>query len=159
MALNLVNKRESIKINDKVSELTSSQKHEGGCACGQVRYVVTGEPELAAVCHCEYCQQRTGSAFGVLVYFKTENVEKLSGDLKGYEHQTDFGYRFNTEFCTNCGGTVYWLNNTKAGMTGISGGTFDPPTFWYKIQNEVFCLKKADFVENKIPNKFDELPG
>ena len=32
-------------------------------------------------------------------------------------------------------------------MTGISGGTFNPPTFWYEIQNDVFCIKKADFVD------------
>ena len=77
------------------------QQHEGGCACRQVRYIVTGEPKVTAVCHCEYCQQRTGSAFGVLVYFKTASVEKLSGNLKEYEHKTDFGYTFNNEFCTN----------------------------------------------------------
>ena len=63
--------------------MADAEKHEGGCACGQVRYVVAGEPELAAVCHCEYCQQRTGSAFGVLVYFKNENVEKLNRRFKG----------------------------------------------------------------------------
>ena len=135
------------------------QQHKGGCACRQVRYIVRGEPKVTAVCHCEYCQQRTGSAFGVLVYFKTESVEKLGGNLKGYEHQTDFGYTFINEFCTNCGGSVYWLNSNFKGMTGISGGTFDPPTFWYDIQNEVFCIKKADFVNNNIPNKYDELPS
>ena len=139
--------------------MTYIEKHKGGCACRQVRYIVSGEPELTAVCHCEYCQQRTGSAFGVLVYFKTERIEKLGGDLKGYEHYTDFGYIFNNEFCKNCDGSVYWLNSSFKGMTGISGGTFDPPTFWYDIQNEVFCIKKADFVNNNIPNKYEELPS
>ena len=43
-------------------------------------------------------------------------------------------------------------------MTGISGETLDPPTFWYEIQDEVFCIKKADFVDTNIPNKYDELP-
>ena len=52
------------------SEIANAQKHEGECAYGQVRYVVTGEPEFVAVCNCEYCQQRTVFVFGVLVYFK-----------------------------------------------------------------------------------------
>ena len=44
-------------------------KHEGGCACRQVRYILKGEPKLTVVCHCEYFQQRTESAFGILLYF------------------------------------------------------------------------------------------
>ena len=44
-------------------------------------------------------------------------------------------------------------------MIGISGDTFDPPTFWYNIENEVFCMSKVDFVENKIENKCDALPA
>jgi hypothetical protein len=46
--------------------------HEGGCACGAVRYRVKGSPERASVCHCTFCQRRTGSAFGISVYFHDE---------------------------------------------------------------------------------------
>ena len=38
--------------------------HDGGCACGDVRYSTTSEVRRAVVCHCRYCQTRTGSAFG-----------------------------------------------------------------------------------------------
>ena len=36
--------------------------------------------------------------------------------------------------------------------TGILGGTFDPPTFWYDITAEVFTRTKAHFV-GEIPTK------
>ena len=93
-----------------------------------------------------------------VIIFYIDNIEKLSGELKEYEHATDFGYTFANQFFTNCGSSVYWLNSNCKGMTGISGETLDPPTFWYEIQNEVFCIKKEDFVDTNIPNKYDELP-
>jgi|TARA_B100000809_G_scaffold123834_1_gene121979 hypothetical protein len=43
-------------------------------------------------------------------------------------------------------------------MTGIGGGTFDPPTFWYKIEREVFCRSKAKFINTDVNNQFDTGP-
>lgn len=43
--------------------------HEGGCSCGKVRYATTSDVRRAVVCRCRYCQTRTGSAFGISVYF------------------------------------------------------------------------------------------
>jgi hypothetical protein len=46
-------------------ELQANQreKHEGGCLCGNVRYVTHGSPRYQAVCHCTFCQRVTGSAY------------------------------------------------------------------------------------------------
>ena len=52
-----------------------SHTHEGGCLCGSVRYQVTGAPEVASICHCRYCQLRSGSAFGISVYFAQDQVQ------------------------------------------------------------------------------------
>ena len=35
-------------------------KFEGGCYCGQVRYVAEGEPMVKGQCHCRECQYITG---------------------------------------------------------------------------------------------------
>jgi len=35
-------------------------KFEGGCYCGQLRYVADGEPMLKAQCHCRECQYISG---------------------------------------------------------------------------------------------------
>ena len=35
---------------------------EGGCYCGQVRYVAEGKPGLKAQCHCRECQYISGGA-------------------------------------------------------------------------------------------------
>ena len=138
--------------------MSDNKIHEGGCACGKVRYKTTAEPTLTSVCHCRYCQLRTGSAFGVSVYIDKNNVEKLSGKLQVFEYETESGTRITTEFCSNCGTTVYWAAEIFEGMTGIGGGTFDPPTFWYDIKREVFCRSKAPFADNQVKDKYETSP-
>ena len=61
--------------------MDTSEIYEGGCSCGVVRYQKTGKPERVGVCHCRYCQTRTGCAFGVSVNFNDVNVQKTSSDL------------------------------------------------------------------------------
>lgn len=124
--------------------------HEGGCACGSVRYRTTGQPAKAAVCHCRYCQLRTGSAFGVSTYFKAGQVEHLRGALTDYTFQTESGRSFTTRFCPVCGTTVFWQLGLFEGMLGVAGGTFDPPSFWYEVNREVFTRSKAPFVELRV---------
>jgi len=110
-----------------------SEVHEGGCNCGTVRYRATGVPRLASVCHCTFCQHRTGSAFGVGVYFLSNEVEFLSGTLKVYEHRSDeTGRWIRTEFCVNCGTTVTWTLEVMPDGRGLAGGTFDDP-HWFEI--------------------------
>jgi hypothetical protein len=45
---------------------------------------VKNAPFRTSVCHCKACQRRTGSAFGVGIYFKDEDFELLRGELKPY---------------------------------------------------------------------------
>lgn len=101
--------------------------------CGAVRYRVRGEPARASVCHCTFCQKRTGSAFGMGAYFNDDAVEKLEGPRKSYQHISDESGRWlKVEFCTNCGGTVTWTLEMMPGMRGFAGGSFDDPK-WFRI--------------------------
>ena len=53
------------------------------CSCGSASVRVSGEPIWQAVCHCNNCKQRTGSAFGVSAYFAKSAV-------LGFEGKTQF---------------------------------------------------------------------
>ena len=79
--------------------MVSVERHEGGCSCGAVRYRTKGYPERAGVCHCRYCQTRTGSAFGISVYFKDGNIELTQGILNKYEFKSESGRAFVQHFC------------------------------------------------------------
>ena len=38
-----------------------TQESTGGCCCGAIRYVITGTPEHALVCHCPDCRRAAGA--------------------------------------------------------------------------------------------------
>ena len=120
--------------------------HQGGCMCGRFRYVTSGYPAVAAICHCRYCQLRTGSAFGTFVYFLESNFNLISGSLNNFNFISESGKKWETSFCGQCGTTVTCRLEVRPGMVGVSGGTFDPPTFWYNLSGEVFTRSKAHFV-------------
>ena len=130
--------------------------HEGGCLCGSVRYRTIGLSDLTGVCHCRYCQLRTGSAFAVLIYFAQDNFELLAGNLNCHEFQSESEKKWRTRFCSQCGTTVYLELEVFENLIGVEAGTFDPPTFWFNITNEVFIRSKAHFVGDIVSSKKDE---
>jgi hypothetical protein len=136
--------------------MVKEMEHAGGCLCGATRYLVIGEPEVTGACHCRYCQLRSGAAFGVLVYFKENNFSLTSGSLNVYEFSSDSGNAWKNQFCATCGTTISCELEVFPGQVGIMGGTFDPPSFWFDLQNEVFVRSKAHFIgEIVAPNKDD----
>jgi hypothetical protein len=46
-------------------------ERNGGCVCGSIRFKATGEPLRVTICHCTWCQRRTGTAFGTEVVFES----------------------------------------------------------------------------------------
>ena len=122
------------------------QIHEGGCLCGAVRYRVTGQPFRTGVCHCRFCQRRTGSAFGVGVYFRKQDFELTRGALKSYEHKSDESGRWlRMEFCANCGNTVTWTLELFPDGRGVAGGSFDDPG-WIKVERHTWTRSKQHWV-------------
>ena len=138
--------------------MIDQDKHEGGCLCGNVRYQTYGSPERSGVCHCRYCQLRTGSSFGISIYFKEENVKVISGVLNEYSYQTESLRSAIIRFCSNCGSSLFWQVGNFKGFIGVAGGSFDPPTFWYEINREVFCRSGAPFISSNIKEKYQTHP-
>jgi hypothetical protein len=99
------------------------------CCCGGLRAEVAGgDPTIVAACHCEQCQRRTGSAFGVSAYFPAERV-RIVGESKVFARTSDGGHRVETHFCPECGTSVYWEAAFMAGHIGIAAGAFFDPAF------------------------------
>ena len=132
--------------------MKQQEYHKGECLCGRVRYKTIGIPERAGV----GCQLRSGSAFRTLVYFKKNNVKIITGDLSDYGFTTEMGKTWKNQFCSSCGTTILMHLVAWQGNIGVAGGTFDPPTFWYKLSGEVFMRSKGHFVGAiNAPRKMD----
>ena len=102
--------------------MSEKEIHHGGCSCGGVRYETHGNPTRVDVCHCRYCQTRTGSAFGMNVYFEDSQIQFTSGELKDYSFVNNAKQQFHNRFCPNCGTTVFWSIEMRPGWTGIALG-------------------------------------
>ncbi len=122
------------------------EMHSGGCACGAVRYRVTGKPTFVAVCHCKFCQRRLASAFAIIAAFDERSVEITQGELTECEHRSDESGRWlKMSFCVVCGTTVAHTAEVRPGMRSIAAGTFDE-TDWFTIDRHIWVQSKQAWV-------------
>lgn len=130
--------------------------HEGGCACGAVRYRVRGQPVVGQICHCRFCQRRLGSAFAVVVYFDEKDVQITQGQLTQCEHRSDESGRWlKMEFCPRCGTTVTHTAEARPGLRAIAGGTFDDPD-WFRIERHIWVQSARPW--SQIPSDVAVFP-
>jgi len=110
----------------------------GGCVCGAVRYTTVGEPERVTVCHCLWCQRRTGTAFGVELVFLPENIIFSGNDTKVHRHISDESDRWlDMHFCSECGTNLGFTLEIRAGIRTIPAGTYDDPGWIDKLDLEI----------------------
>lgn len=118
--------------------VVNTEFYEGGCQCGAVRYRTTNTPMRVMACHCAACKRRTGSAYGVGVYFDETDVEFLQGTLRTFEFRSDESGRWlRNEFCERCGSAVTWTLELRPGLRAIAGGTYDNPE-WFDIDCHIW---------------------
>jgi hypothetical protein len=121
--------------------------HEGGCVCGAVRFRVNGAPLLAQLCHCTFCQRRTGSAFAPVVTFRKDEVESSGDTLTEYEHRSDeSGHWVRYQFCSRCGTTVFLTLEAFPAVRVIAGGTLDDPS-WFRIKQHTWTRSARHWME------------
>jgi hypothetical protein len=97
------------------------------CSCGQLTVACEGEPERVAACHCSECRRRTGSAFGIAVFFPIPAVT-VSGRSSRYERIGDSGKPLEHHFCPDCGTTLFWYPAARPGRIAVAGGCFADAT-------------------------------
>lgn len=100
----------------------------GGCACGQLKVTVEGDPVRISVCHCLDCQRRTGSIFGTQARYPRKQV-KIEGTDTAFTRRADSGNTVTSHFCPVCGSTVYWELTVAPEVLAIAVGAFADPSF------------------------------
>lgn len=123
----------------------------GGCVCGSVRFKATAEPSRITICHCRWCQRRTGTAFGTEVVFDSDDVVVTGQDVRHYHHVSDESGRWlDLEFCGKCGSNLGFTLEAVPGIRTLPAGTFDDPTWIrtdrYKTRH-VFLRSRREWSE------------
>lgn len=122
---------------------------EGGCVCGAVRFETAAEPSRVTICHCAWCQRRTGSAFGIELVYE-ENQVVFSGEAPSiYRHVSDDSGRWlDSAFCGRCGTNLGFTLEAVPGIRTLPAGAFDDPSWIradrYKFRH-VFARSRRDW--------------
>jgi hypothetical protein len=100
--------------------------YNGGCACGAVRYEISGEPVFSNDCQCRDCQRESGTGHLSHLTFPRTGV-KLSGTAKGWDMVADSGKVKTRHFCPECGSPVYMTFTAMPQFLTIRAASLDDP--------------------------------
>ena len=109
-----------------------SSYHDGGCACGHVRYRVKSDPLIVHCCHCKRCQCQTGSAFAVNALIEADRVDLIEGDVVEITVPSPSGKNQKIARCPECQVALWSYYLVMPGGAGerirfIRVGTLDDP--------------------------------
>lgn len=111
---------------------------EGGCVCGAVRFEAQGEPQRVTICHCNWCQRRTGSAFGVEAVYAEDQVTVRGDTVSEFRHVSDESGRWlDVAFCGRCGSNLGFTLQAVPGIRTLPAGAFDDPS-WLSPERYAF---------------------
>lgn len=127
-------------------------KFEGGCYCGNLRYLANGEPRLRGQCHCRECQYVSGGGPNYFMLMPVDGFSYTKGTPKKFT-RTDLENAVTREFCADCGTHIATRRQDISDVV-LKIGTLDKPASYNRPQMAIFTVDKQPFHE--IP---DGLPS
>ncbi len=107
----------------------TDQSHQGGCACGAVRFEVQGEPIFVNNCHCRLCQRQTGSTSVVNAFYESERITLRQGEMSEHSLTGGSGGEHIISRCKGCGTALFSFYPRFGRLgAGIRVGSFDDPS-------------------------------
>ena len=103
---------------------TSDAGRTGGCACGAIRFTISGPFIATGACHCTDCQKTAGGGpnYVVLVPPGALTIEK--GTPRTWLGHGDSGAEVGRSFCADCG-TPLWAGATDGPFITVKIGALD----------------------------------
>ena len=107
--------------------LGAGDKAEGGCLCGEIRYVASGPAMFVSQCCCKDCQKATGTGHTTIVGLRRGQLD-LTGTPKTYTNVGETGGKVTRHFCGTCGGRLYTTGDLPGDEVLIlQAGSLDDP--------------------------------
>jgi hypothetical protein len=127
---------------------------EGGCQCGAIRYRVSGQPVMAAICHCTMCRRANAAPAAAWAMFREAQVAFLNGSPTTYASSPEA----RRGFCPTCGTQICFTAEDIPGLIDLTIGSLDhpelvAPTLHYWAAERLPWVRFAD----DLP-KFPESP-
>ena len=136
-----------------------AMKLEGGCYCGEVRYVTEGDPAMKAQCHCRECQYITGGSPNVFMAMPRAGFEYTQGEPKPFA-RSDLDKPVTREFCATCGTHLVTLTPRLPDLVIVKVGGLDDPSVYGTPDVAIFTCDQQEYhrIPEGIPS-FDKRPG
>jgi hypothetical protein len=134
-----------------------SRTYTGGCACGAIRYEISGEPIVMVDCQCRQCRRATGGGHGSYLTFSGAEV-KLTGEASRFEATGDGGTVKSSGFCPACGSPVFMTFPANPDIFVVRPASLDDPA-GYRPQFVTWtaAAQAWDRVDPALPS-FDRMP-
>ena len=130
---------------------------EGGCYCGELRYVSRGEPQASIQCHCRECQYITGGNPNVIMIMPLDDFKFTKGEPQKFK-RNDIEKAVTRLFCKTCGTAIGTQNPMRPDSIILKVGTFDNPSI-FEPSIAIFTLDKQKFhYIDKNVRSFDKRP-
>ncbi len=97
--------------------------HEGGCACGAVRYRVSGTPSNSMICHCRSCRRAAAAPVVPWLTFPKAAFVYTCGMPTAF-HSSEPVTR---SFCPVCGTPLTYEHRDNAATIDITTCSLDDP--------------------------------
>jgi len=104
-----------------------SRSYGGGCACGAIRYEISGEPVFSNHCQCRQCQRVSGTGHGSYLTFASRSQVRLSGKATHRDIAGDSGNTKTHAFCPTCGSPVYLTFAAMPDLFTVHAASLDEP--------------------------------
>ena len=101
--------------------MSGTDQYAGGCLCGAVRFVASGQPKWVAWCHCESCRRHSGAPVSVFVAFERTAYAVTKGEITKFNSSA----RTRRGFCPRCGSTLTCESERLPNETHFHVGAFD----------------------------------
>lgn len=131
----------------------------GGCACGAIRYEISGEPVFSGNCYCRDCQRSSGTALASVFAVPKAAVKILKGEARYFDVKADSGKKLSRGFCATCGSPLFSLVEAMPDVIAIKASSLDDPG-QFKPGMSIYTSSApawAPITEN-LP-KFPRMPG
>ena len=101
----------------------SKTTFNGGCLCGTVRYQITGQPVMAAICHCSMCRRANAAPVVAWAMFSESQVSFSKSLPQTYASST----QARRGFCPRCGTQISFTADYIPGLIDVTIGSLDQP--------------------------------
>lgn len=139
--------------------MSAETKYQGSCFCGEVKFTVTGQPELMAYCHCDSCRNWSAGPVSAFTLWPPAKLEITQGldNIAGFDKNPvtgDTEVVSNRVWCKTCGGHLY-TDHPTMGLIDVPAAVIKDlvftPAFHVHYQESVHAMKDG------LP-KFKDLP-